>query len=343
MNTIFITLLIIAVLILAHEWGHFVVARRIGIPVYEFAIGFGPKVFSWKRNGVIYSLRLIPLGGFVRMAGEEPGDPEEPNGFSHRTPLEKIRVSFAGPFMNFVLALLIFVFSYSVIGLPHSSNEPIIGTVIKGKPADLAGIKAGDRIISVNGIAINSWADFNQQTSRSSGQPLELQLERMQQRISLEVSPVKLDSSGNMGIGVLNRVVYEKQGILKSMELGLKQTYELTLLLFSALGIIISGGASMGDLAGPVGITRLVGEFAQVGMLFLLNFTAFLSINLGIMNLLPIPALDGSKIVFAVVEAIRKKPLDPEKEGFLNWIGFLFLIGLMIIVTFNDIVRWIRG
>ncbi|MDD2510027.1 MAG: RIP metalloprotease RseP [Syntrophomonas sp.] len=343
MNTILITLLIIAVLILAHEWGHFVVARRIGIPVYEFGIGFGPKLFSWKRNGVVYSLRAIPLGGFVRMAGEEPGDPEEPDGFSHRTPLEKIRVSFAGPFMNFILALLIFVFSYSVMGLPHSSNEAVIGTVIKGKPADLAGIRANDRIVSVNGIAINSWADFNQQTSQSNGQPLELQLERNQQLVSLQVVPVKLDSSGNMGIGVLNRVIYEKQGIIKSMELGLKQTYELTLLLFSALGILITGGASMGDLAGPVGITRLVDEFAQVGIVFLLNFTAFLSINLGIMNLLPIPALDGSKIVFAVVEAIRKKPLDPEKEGFLNWIGFLFLIGLMIIVTFNDIVRWIRG
>ncbi len=343
MNTVLITLLIIALLILVHEWGHFITARRIGIPVYEFSIGFGPKVFSWKRDDVVYSLRLIPLGGFVRMAGEEPGDPDHPDSFSNRTPLEKIRVSFAGPFMNFVLALLIFVFSYSVIGLPRSSDEPIIGTVIQGKPAELAGIEAGDRIVAVNGTKIGSWADFNRQTSKNNARPLELQLERKGQQINLEVIPAKLDSSGNIGIGVLNQVVYEKQGIIKSLELGLKQTYELTLLLFSALGIIFSGGATMGDLAGPVGITRLVGEFAQAGTIFLLNFTAFLSINLGIMNLLPIPALDGSKIVLALVEAVRKKPLDPEKEGFINWIGFLFLIALMLVVTFNDIVRWIRG
>ncbi len=341
--SILLTLLIIAVLILVHEWGHFITARRIGIPVYEFSIGFGYKLFSHKKNGVEYSLRLVPLGGFVRMAGEELGDPDDPNGFNRRTPLEKIRVSFAGPFMNFVLAIFIFIYSYSFIGIPKASDQPVIGTVIAEKPAALAGIKAGDRIISVNGTPVESWQEFDNLTGKSENGELQLKISRNNQSMTFKVTPVKLDSTGNRGIGVLNTVNYEKQGIITSIKLGLQQTYQLTLLLLSALGMLVSGGASMGDLAGPVGITRMVGEFAQVGMVFLLNFAAFLSINLGLMNLLPIPALDGSKIVFALVEAIRRKPLDPDKEGFINWIGFMFLIGLMVIVTFNDIVRWIRG
>lgn len=341
--SILLTLLIIAVLILVHEWGHFVTARRIGIPVYEFSIGFGYKLFSRKKDGVEYSLRLVPLGGFVRMAGEELGDPEDPEGFNRRTPLEKIRVSFAGPFMNFVLAIFIFIYSYSFIGIPKASDQPVIGTVIAEKPAALAGIKAGDRIISVNGISVESWREFDSLTGKFENRELQLKISRSQKIMTFKVTPVKLDSTGNRGIGVLNTVEYEKQGIFTSIKLGLQHTYELTILLLSALAMLVSGGASMGDLAGPVGITRMVGEFAQVGTVFLLNFTAFLSINLGLMNLLPIPALDGSKIVFALVEAIRRKPLDPDKEGFINWIGFMFLIGLMVIVTFNDIVRWIKG
>lgn len=341
--SILLTLIIIAILILVHEWGHFITARRIGIPVYEFSIGFGYKIFSYKKNGVEYSWRLVPLGGFVRMAGEELGDPDDPNGFNRRTPLEKIRVSFAGPFMNFVLALLIFIYSYSVIGIPQASDQPVIGTVIAEKPADLAGIKSGDRIISVNDMPVKSWREFDSLTGKFENQMLQLKISRNKEVLNFNVTPVKLDSTGNRGIGVLNTVTYEKQAITTSIKLGLQHTYELTLLLLSALAMLVSGGASMGDLAGPVGITRLVGEFAQVGTVFLLNFAAFLSINLGLMNLLPIPALDGSKIVFALVEAVRRKPLDPDKEGFINWIGFMFLIGLMVIVTFNDIVRWIKG
>lgn len=341
--SILLTLIIIAILILVHEWGHFITARRIGIPVYEFSIGFGYKIFSYKKNGVEYSWRLVPLGGFVRMAGEELGDPDDPNGFNRRTPLEKIRVSFAGPFMNFVLALLVFIYSYSVIGIPQASDQPVIGTVIAEKPADLAGIKSGDRIISVNDMPVKSWREFDSLTGKFENQMLQLKISRNKEVLNFNVTPVKLDSTGNRGIGVLNTVTYEKQAITTSIKLGLQHTYELTLLLLSALAMLVSGGASMGDLAGPVGITRLVGEFAQVGTVFLLNFAAFLSINLGLMNLLPIPALDGSKIVFALVEAVRRKPLDPDKEGFINWIGFMFLIGLMVIVTFNDIVRWIKG
>jgi regulator of sigma E protease len=342
--SVLITIIIIAVLILAHEWGHFIAARRIGIPVYEFSLGFGTKLLSTNRNGVQYSLRLFPLGGYVRMAGEEPGDENDPNGFNNRTPLEKIRVSFAGPFMNFVLALLLFIFSFAFIGIPESSDQPILGKVLKDRPAAEAGLKPGDRILSVNQEPVATWSDFTEMIGASSpGEPLNLELERDGKNLSLQVFPDDQGTGGKSAIGVMNKMNYSKLGIWDSIKLGLDQTYQLTVLLLSWLVTLFTGGASTADLAGPVGIVSLVGEAAQIGSVFLLNFAAYLSINLGILNLLPIPALDGSRIVFALVQAVRRKPMEPEKEGFVHWLGFLFLMLLIVIVTFNDILRLIKG
>ncbi len=343
-TTILITLLIIAVLILVHEWGHFITARKIGIPVWEFSIGFGPKIYGRKKDGVEYSLRLIPLGGYVRMAGEEPGDANDPNGFNNRTPLEKMGVAFAGPFMNFVLALLIFVYIYSVVGIPRVVDQPLIGQVVANTPAEKGGLQANDLVLQANNKDIKTWGEFTVAISSTpEGQPLNLTVKRNEQMLNLSVTPVKNETTGKPSIGVMSALAYDKQGIISAIKIGFQQTYELTVLLLSSLGILISGGASVNDLAGPVGIYKLIGEAAQAGMVLLLSFTAFLSINLGILNLLPIPALDGSRIVFALVEAIRKKPLEPEKEGFIHWLGFLFLIMLMVLVTYNDIVRLIKG
>lgn len=342
--TAVITLVIIAILILAHEWGHFITARRIGIPVYEFSLGFGYKLFSVNKNGVEYSLRLIPLGGYVRMSGEEPGDMDDPEGFSNRTPLEKIRVAFAGPFMNFVLALLIFIYSYTVIGIPETSNDPVIGKVIANKPAEQAGLKNGDRILEVNGKEIDTWLEFTEAISSSKArEKIALSVERGEEIMNIDIIPEKNSATGNVAIGVLSPMTFHKQNILDSIKIGLQQTYELTIALLAGLWLMISGGASAADLAGPVGIVRLVGETAQIGTIFLLNFAAFLSINLGILNLLPIPALDGSKIVFAIIEWVRRRPIDPNKEGFIHWLGFVFLMLLIVFVTYNDIIRWIKG
>ncbi len=342
--TILISVLIIAVLILFHEIGHFVAARRIGIPVHEFSIGFGYKIISWRRDDVDYSVRIFPLGGFVRMAGEEPGDQEDPNGFSHRTPLEKIRVAFAGPFMNFVLAMLIFIYIYAFIGIPQTTDEPIIGKVLTGQPAEQAGIMAGDRVVAVNGNKVETWDDFTGLlTVQPAGSTVVMEIQRAGKTTELQVIPQINPTTGVSAIGVLSNIVYEKQGLLTAIGIGLQQTYELTLVLLGGLWTMISGGASAADIAGPVGIVGLIGDAAQVGTVFLLSFAAFLSINLGILNLLPIPALDGSRIVFAIIEGIRKKPVQPEKEGFIHWLGFMFLMALIVLVTFNDIIKFIKG
>lgn len=342
--TILITLLIIAVLILVHEWGHFMAARKIGIPVWEFSIGFGPRLFGWKKHGTDFSVRIIPLGGYVRMAGEEPGDANDPEGYNNRKPWEKMGVAFAGPFMNFVMALLIFVYVYSVVGIPHPSEQPLIGQVVAGTPAEKAGLKANDLVLAIDRKPIASWDELTAGiASAKAGQTLHFQVKRDGRTVNLDINPVKNEQTGKASIGVMGAMTYDKQGVINAIKIGFQQTYELTVLLLSSLGMLFSGGASVGDLAGPVGITKMIGEAAQVGIVLLLSFTAFLSINLGVLNLLPIPALDGSRIVFALVEAIRRKPLEPEREGFIHWLGFLFLISLMVLVTFNDIVRLIKG
>lgn len=342
MNSIITTIIVLAVLILAHEWGHFIVARRIGIPVYEFSLGFGYRLLSIKRDGVEYSLRLFPLGGFVRMAGEQPDDLENPEGFNNRTPLEKIRVTFAGPFMNFVLAVLIFIYSYAFIGVPQPIKEVVIGGVIAGQPAAGAGLTENDKILEVNGQKVANWNEFTAIIRKSENKPLALKLVRNKQVKYITVTPADKDKTGAK-IGAYSQVRYEKQSILTSIKMGFIKTYQFTGQLLGGLVILFTGGASAADIAGPVGITKMVGEAAQGGTLYLLAFTAFLSINLGILNLLPIPALDGSRIVFAVIEAIRRKPIAPEKEGFIHWLGFLFLMLLIVIVTYNDIVRLIKG
>ena len=342
--SIITTLIIIAVLILVHEWGHFITARRIGIPVHEFSLGFGYRLFHIKKNGVEYSIRLIPLGGYVRMAGEEPGDMENPEGFNNRKPWEKMLVAVAGPFMNFVAALVIFIYIFSFIGIPIVSNEAVIGKIIKDKPAAAAGLKADDKILTVNETPVKSWNEFTEQLAQSqAGQVLTVKVNRNDQIVNLDITPGISSTTGLPEIGVLSKIDYEKQNIFTAVKIGFQRTYELTMLLFSGLGLLFSGGASVNELAGPVGITKLVGEAAQVGSVFLLSFTAFLSINLGILNLLPIPALDGSRIVFGLIEAIRRKPIEPEREGFIHWIGFMFLMLLIVIVTYNDIVRLIKG
>lgn len=342
--TILLTVIVLGVLIFVHELGHFLTARAIGIPVYEFALGFGPKVISRHKNGVDYSLRLIPLGGFVRMAGEEPGDNQDPNGYSHRTPLEKIAVSVAGPAMNLFLGLLIFIYSYAFIGLPASTNEPVIGRVMEGEPAAAAGVLPGDRVLAIDGQPIASWEQITaQMSSKEPGKPIVLTLQRQAETIDLEMVPKPSTSTGNPAIGVMGQVVYEKQGIIKSISYGFQQTFFLTGAMLTGLWTVISGGASAGDLAGPVGITMMVGEASQYGTIFLMSFIAFLSINLGILNLLPIPALDGARVVFSLAELLRRKPIDPEKEGFIHWLGFMFLMLIIVFVTYNDILRLIKG
>ncbi|MDR1616573.1 MAG: RIP metalloprotease RseP [Syntrophomonadaceae bacterium] len=341
--SIILTLIIIAVLVLVHEWGHYIVARKIGIPVHEFSLGFGYRLYSFKKDGVVFSIRAVPLGGFVRLAGEEVADMEAPGGYFNRKPVEKIAVSIAGPLMNFVIAIVIFILTLALIGSTEGSSEPVIGKVEAGFPAAQAGLQQGDRIISIEGNEIKQWDDVVENTRNSGKSVLNIQYDHRGEIYSVPVNTVVLDSAGSTGIGIYPIFIQHRYSLTQSVAMGFQQTYELTKALVYSLVVIVTGGATMNDVAGPVGIVRMVGDFAQLGFVTLLTFTAFLSINLGFMNLLPIPALDGGRIIFALFEMVTRKPFPREKEGFLHWIGFMVLMLLMVLVTFNDIVRCFKG
>ena len=340
--TIVLTLIIIAILIFFHELGHFAAARRVGIQIYEFSLGFGYRLFYVKKGETEYSLRLIPLGGYVRMAGEEPGDMENPHGFNSRTPLEKLQVAIAGPLMNFVLAVLIFIYVFSLIGIAQPVNEAIIGGVLKDNPAYQAGLKSGDKILAVNDKNIASWNEFAQTIQNSpTGKPLKLKLSRGEGIKVLSVNTVLDKGTGKTSIGIYSVYTYDRQNILTSIKLGFVQTYQITSQLLISLSMLVTGEASTSDLAGPVGIASMVDIAARGG--YLLAFTGLLSVNLGLLNLLPIPALDGSRIVFALIEAVRRKPMNPDKEGYIHWLGFVFLMLIMVFTTYNDIIRLFKG
>jgi regulator of sigma E protease len=341
---IIIALLVVAILALVHEWGHFVVARRIGVPVHEFAVGYGPALFSTRKNGVRYSLRVIPLGGYVKMAGEDPGDLEAENGFARRKPWEKIAVAAAGPLMNFVFAIAVFIVLFAVIGMPRAVEEPVIGDVLAGRPAAVAGLIAGDRILAVNGTPVTGWLEFTQAISALPvGEEALLQLDRAGQVFAVTLVTEVNGDTGRAMIGVTNQVVYEREGWLAAIRSGFIQTYSMTAALLTGLADMLGGRVGADDLAGPVGIISMIGDTARAGWLSFLSFTAFLSINLGVLNLLPIPALDGSRIVFALIEGVRRKPIPLEKEAMIHWLGFLFLIGLILLVTYQDVTRLFEG
>ncbi len=340
--TIIIALIILSLVVLVHELGHFFAARRIGIPIYELSLGFGYKLLSFKRNGIEYALRLFPIGASVRMAGEEPGDMDNEKGYNTRTPLEKMRVAFAGPFMNFVLAVLIFIYSFAVVGIARPVDNAVIGKIASHTPASRAGLMENDKIISVNNEEVKDWNAFMAAVQKNpAGQELHMTIERKGITKTFTLTPVRNEATGKPIIGVYSQIRYERQNIIQATRLGFSQTYQMTVMLLSGMGMLFSGQASVSDLTGPVGITSMASEAAQGG--YLLIFTAFLSIALGLFNLFPIPALDGSRIIFGLIEAVRRKPMDPNKEGYIHWLGFLFLMLLTVFVTYNDIVRLIKG
>lgn len=332
--TIILTIFILGILVLFHELGHFVAAKASDVCVHEFSIGMGPKLVSTDKGETMYSLRALPIGGFVRMAGEEPDDEYHPRGFDTKKPLTRIFISFAGVLMNIFLAILIFAIVGFMQGVP--SEQAIVGQVIEGTPAEEAGLMPGDEIIAIDGNEVNSWEDITKYIKPSANQEKKLKIERGNQVITLDITPEEAEITGEGIIGISSAL--EKGSLLKSIVAGIEQTFFMIYLIFAALGSMITGQTAAQG-AGPVGITQMVGEVSQKGLINTMSFTAMLSLNVGIFNALPIPPLDGSRILLIIIEAIRGKKIDPKKENLIYVVGFALLITLAIVVTYQDIVR----
>ena len=344
--TVLIFLAILMVLVLVHELGHFVTAKLVGVKVEEFGLGFPPRLFSIKRGGTIYSLNAVPLGGFTKMVGEE--DPSHPQSLASQKRPIRILILSAGSLMNLLLPLLLFSIALMV---PHNVpvGEVVVTSVAPDSPAARAGLEASDVFLKINGRAVQNSIDLHRNTSLNLGKEITLELKKSDGT----TSTVKLiprwkppPPQGAMGVGISMpevTLVRESEPFWRAIPMGVVECAE-TFVLFKNEIIKWIIGAVSPKIAGPVGIAQMTGEFVQAGLSPLLQFAAFLSINLGIINLFPLPALDGGRIVFVVLEWLRRgKRILPKTEGLIHLIGFAMLIGFILLVTYQDIIRIISG
>jgi len=351
--TIVSFIIVLGVLVFIHEFGHYITAKKSDIMVSEFALGFGPKLISKKVGETVYSIRSIPLGGFCNMVGEFPADDSMPkeeievydqakdNGrlFTQKSAFKRLAVILMGPIMNFLLAALIFIFAFAIFGVPTSTTEKaILGEVIPQQPAAEAGLRANDQILAINGQEIESWEEMSQLIRNNTDQQITIRYQRDENTNTINITPV-LSEDGERGvIGVYPQLVRESVSIGKSISLGLSQTYQV--FKMTILGFVqMFRESSTEDIGGPIMIASIIGQAARVGILNVLNWTAIISVNLGIINLLPFPALDGGRILFIVIEMIRGKAVDPRKESFVHMIGFAILMLLMLFIIYNDLMR----
>ncbi|MGG6432021.1 RIP metalloprotease RseP [Anoxybacillus sp. D401a] len=416
METVIAFIIIFGALVFFHELGHFIFAKRAGILCREFAIGFGPKVFSMKKGETTYTIRLLPLGGFVRMAGEDSemidvkrgqvvgllfhadgkvkkvivnhkdeypdakvieveradfehelyiegyeGDDERLQRFELSDPAyividrEEVQIApydrqfgsktlgqramaiFAGPLMNFILALVIFILIGLLQGYPV--DKPVIGELTEDGAARQAGLQQGDVVMSIDGQPMSSWTDVVTIIRKNPEKPLQFQVNRNGQIIDLTVTPEKKTIEGET-IGLIGVYGPMEKSVVGAIKQGALETYYWTKEIIVGLGHLLTGRFSFDMLSGPVGIAVSTHKVAQSGVYYLMKWGAILSINLGIINLLPLPALDGGRLTFFAIEALRGKPIDRQKEGIVHFIGFALLMLLMLVVTWNDIQKF---
>ncbi len=402
-------------LVFVHELGHLIFAKRAGMLAREFAIGFGPKIFSFKKNETLYTIRLLPIGGYVRVAGEDPeiieikpghhiglefnqvgkvnkivvnNKSKHPNArvievesvdLEHRLMIEGYDIDedeklffqvdpkadfvmdeketqiapydrqfgskslpkramqlFAGPMMNFILAIVIFIILGFIQGVPIDDSQ--LGKISPNGPAEQAGLKQGDQVTKIEDQSISTWREMVLFIQKNPGEKVDVTIRRNGNTI---VKPVQLDavSEGGQKLGKIGVYRPFEKSFGKTIQYGFVQTYIWTERILVNLGKLISGEFSIDQLSGPVGIYDATDRVVQTGFFNFLTWTSILSINLGIINLLPLPALDGGRLLFVGIEGVRGKPLDPQKEGIVHFIGFALLMLLMIVVTWNDIQR----
>ncbi|MDF2535701.1 MAG: rasP [Bacillales bacterium] len=418
LETILSFVLMFGVLVIFHEFGHLYFAKRAGILCREFAIGMGPKILSWKRNETTYTLRLLPIGGYVRMSGEDPEvmdlkpgqvigyilngknlvsqmilkhfekypsiqtieieeidlehklmirgtsgsddiitlnvDPKAMiidgktetqiapfnRQFHSKTVGQRAMAIFAGPMMNFILAIILFAIIATVQGV--ISDVAKVGDVTKGGIAETAGLQKDDKILSVDGISVETWEEVVLNIQKHPGEEVEMVISqapeyRVETSLSITPEPVK---NGDEEVGRIGIYAPTTHAPLKVITFAFTETYRSTKFILESVKMLVTGSVSVKELSGPVGIYAATEQVVKNGFTMLLRWSALLSVNLGIMNLLPLPALDGGRLLFFVYEAVRGKPIDRNKESLVHLIGFSLLMLLMLVVTWNDIQRF---
>lgn len=339
----------LGVLIVFHEFGHFLFAKLSGVGVLTFSVGFGPKLWVKKKGETEYALSAFPLGGYVKMVGEDPDEEvntvDREKSFAHKGLLKRAAIVVAGPGFNILLAVLLLTVVFIFYGVPVLSNQ--IGSVEPGSPADRAGIKKGDRIVELNGKPVAHWEDLSERIKASGGEPLRVRLQRDGQDLMVSLQPTKKESRNVFGekrevwmIGIGSQVSIEKGEPGLAVVKAFVRTYDYAKLTLVGLYKMIKGEVSPSNLGGPILIAQMAGQQAQAGLGNFLAFLAVLSVNLGVLNLLPIPVLDGGHLLFCLVEALIGRPVAVKHREMAQQLGIFLLMLLMVYAFYNDIARF---
>jgi regulator of sigma E protease len=347
-------LLLLCILVVIHELGHFWVAKLLGVRVLTFSVGFGPKLLKLTRGGTEYALSAIPLGGYVKMLGESPdenlSDEDKKQSFLHQPIWRKSLIAFAGPFFNLILPIILF-FGLS-IGSQHV-YKPVLGDVIENKAGAKAGLKSGDLVTAINGQKIESFAEMVQQVASHPEQELEFEISRqgtqklikITPEADLDLNPLHKDQKvGRIGVKLIDPPEYFtiQVGPLEALKMACQQTLDIIKLTLLSLWMLVSGDVAAKELGGPLMIIGVAGQAASQGLAYYLQLMALISVNLGLLNLLPVPVLDGGHLLLFGIEGVIRRPLGARFRHIATQIGLALLLTLMALALFNDVMRLIK-
>jgi len=350
MTTVLATIIVLGILIFAHEFGHFLLAKLLGVRVEVFSLGFPPKLLGKKIGDTEYRLSFIPLGGYVKMLGENPKDevPPEliPYSFLHHPLWQRFLIVLAGPGFNLLFAVLALFVVFTFSGIPYTPPE--IGGVKPDSPAAVAGLKAGDQVVAVDGAPVKRWDDLVEKVRLAGGHPLTLTIGRAGEVFEVKVTPQRMEvqdifgstvSAWLIGITAGERVAVERVGVLTAFHEGVVYSYRLCWLTLQSVYKLLLREMPLKSLGGPIFIAQVAGKQAELGVAYLIQFMAVLSVNLALLNLLPIPILDGGHLFFFLLEAVRRKPLALKHREMAQAVGMMLLLALMLLVFYQDILR----
>lgn len=339
MVTILACIFVFGVLVTVHEFGHFITAKLAGMKVEEFAIGFGPQVYQRQKGETLYSLRLLPLGGYNKIAGMDPDDPEDmERGFNSKPVLSRMLVILAGSCMNLLLPIVILFGLFLVNGVDVPADEPILGQVVAEYPAARSGLLKGDRILTIDGVPVHTWSEVRTQIAAAGTRSVPFRILRGSTEQTVSVTPGLNPETGKPFIGVVAPMRRQPLGPADAAVTSVTAVKNIIKSMYGALYQMITGQTEA-VIAGPVGVAKMAGQVAHQGMDMLLQFTAMLSLNLAIINLLPLPALDGGHFLLLLIEAVTGRKLGKKAMINIQKVGVAMILAITIFATFKDLTR----